>query len=94
MAVLTIAEAKVELRSDAADDARVQSLLEAAIQSASDYINRSIPWTDAAGAEVPVPATVNAAIRLELKALYDRPESIQCAAFKSLLNPYRTGMGI
>lgn len=90
MAVLTLEQAKEDLAVDGtADDARVQSLLTAAIQSASEYINRAIPWKDDLGADVEVPEAVNAAIRLELRALFADPTSVHSPAFRSLLNPYR-----
>lgn len=90
MPVLSLAEAKEDLGVEGSvDDARVQALLDAAIQAASDYINRPIPWTDDTGAEVEVPPAVNAAIRLELRALYDNPEDVHSKAFMALLNPSR-----
>lgn len=95
MPVLTFAQAKADLRVDGdADDDKVQELLDAAIQSASDRINRPIPWDDDDGAPVDVPAAVNAAIRLELRALYDDPESVHGRAFESLLAPYIVDRGI
>lgn len=90
MAVLTLAEAKEDLGVvGTEDDARIQALLDAAIESAAGYIKRTIPWNDDAGAPVDVPSAVNAAIRLELRALYDNPEDVQSAAFKALLQPHR-----
>lgn len=90
MAVLSLAEAKEDLGIVGNEDnARVQALLDAAIESAAGYIKRSIPWNDEEGNPVEVPAAVNAAIRLELRALYDSPEDIQSAAFKALLAPSR-----
>lgn len=71
------------------EDARVQALLDAAIKSASNFINRDIPWKDANGVDVEVPADVNAAIRLELRAMCYDPDAVHSAAFCSLLNPYR-----
>ncbi len=95
MPVLTLAQAKADLRVDGdADDDNVQGLLDAAIQSASDRINRPIPWSDDNGDPVDVPAAVNAAIRLELRALYDDPEAVHSRAFESLLAPYIVDRGI
>lgn len=95
MPVLTLEEAKRDLRVDSDDDdENVQALLDAAIASASDRINRPIPWLDAAGEVVPVPATVNAAIRLELRALYGDPDSVHSRAFEALLAPHIVDRGI
>ncbi|WP_343728518.1 head-tail connector protein [Duganella sp.] len=95
MPILTLEEAKADLRVDSDDaDETIQALLDAAIQSASDRINRPIPWQDEDGADVEVPASVNAAIRLELRALYDNPDSVHGRAFESLLAPYIVDRGI
>lgn len=95
MSVLTLAQAKADLRIDSDDDdANVQGLLDAAIQSAADRINRPIPWADEEGAEVDVPAPVNAAIRLELRALYGDPDGVHGRAFNCLLVPYIIDRGI
>lgn len=95
MPVLTLEEAKVDLRVDGDDeDANVQGLLDAAIQSASDRINRPIPWDDDAGEPVDVPPAVNAAIRLELRALYADPDAVHSRAFNALLAPYIVDRGI
>lgn len=88
MPALDLTAAKDDLRIWD-EDARVQALLDAAIKSAANFINRDIPWKDDAGADVAVPADVNAAIRLELRALCYDPAAVQSPAFKSLLNPYR-----
>jgi hypothetical protein len=93
--VLTLEEAKLDLRVDGDDaDAMVQSLLDAAIGSASGRINRPIPWLDEDGAEVDVPAAVNAAIRLELRALYADPDAVQSRAFVALLAPFEVDRAI
>lgn len=88
MAVLDLNAAKDDLRIFD-EDARVQSLLDAAISSAANFINRAIPWKDDAGVPVEVPEDVNAAIRLELRALCYEPKDVQSSAFKALLIPYR-----
>lgn len=90
MPLLTIQEVKDDLGLIGTDDdAKAQALLDAAILSASNYINRTIPWDDALGAPVDVPQDVNSAIRLEVRALFDESDSVHSAAFKALLNPYR-----
>jgi len=110
MALPTLDEAKLHLRVDFDDDDTLISLLLlAAIESASNFLARPIPWpklddegvpvVDGAGDPViePVPESVNAAIKLELGALYANrePEApVRSPAFKALLTPYRTGMGV
>ena len=95
MPLLTIAQAKVDLRIDGSDeDDNIQGLLDAAVASAADRINRPIPWLDDAGVEVEVPAPVNAAIRLELRALYSDPDAVHSRAFECLLAPYIVDRGI
>ncbi|WP_428718576.1 head-tail connector protein [Undibacterium curvum] len=95
MPLPTLDEARHDLRvSGNQDDAKIQRLLNAAIQSASEFINRPIPWKDDLGVVLPVPDTVYAAILLELRALYDSPEDICSPAFFNLLRPYRLGMGV
>jgi hypothetical protein len=90
MAVITLPEAKADLRIYGDDDdANLTILLNAAIASAANYICRPIPWTNDAGQLEDVPEDVNAAILLELRALHDDPEKVHSAAFKVLLNPYR-----
>jgi len=110
MALPTLDEAKLHLRVDVdEDDALIASLLLAAIESASNFLGRSIPWPklDDDGAPLldpngqlmlePVPESVNAAIKLELGALYANrePEApVRSPAFRALLTPYRIGMGV
>lgn len=94
MPVPTLEEARQDLRANSEDDAKIQRLLKASIESASNFINRPIPWKDEAGVDVDVPDTVYAAILLELRALYDAPEDIHSLAFCNLLQPYRVGMGV
>lgn len=106
----TLAEAKLHLRVDFDDDdTLISSLLLAAIESASNFLGRPIPWpqldedgvpvVNEAGEPViePVPESVSAAIKLELGALYANrePEApVRSPAFKALLTPYRIGMGV
>lgn len=95
MPLLTLEEAKQDLRVDGDDaDATVQALLDSAIGSASGRINRPIPWLDDDGIEVDVPPAVNAAIRLELRALYANPDLVHSRAFLLLLAPFEVDRAI
>lgn len=106
----TLEQAKLHLRVDFdADDTLITSLLAAAVESASNYLGRPIPWPrldsdgepvldgDGEPIEEPVPESVNAAIKLELGALYANREPgapVSSSAFRALLMPYRIGIGV
>lgn len=97
MALPTLADAHAHLRVSGDDD-RVLACLNAAISVAADYLGRPIPWTDADGLIVEVPAPVSAAILLITADLYDRrhtgkPVLQYPNADAALLHPYRQ-MGI
>jgi hypothetical protein len=97
MTVVTLDEAKAHLRVDGADDdADITLKLAAAEDDVSRYLGRPVPWTDADGVEVPVPAAVKAAILLVLGDLYaNREVSVIDATYaenptlKRLLSSYR-----
>lgn len=75
MAVVTLDEAKAHLRVDGTEeDADITLKLAAAEDAAAQFLNRPLPWADAAGTEVPVPASVKAAILLMLGDLYSNRE--------------------
>lgn len=110
MAIPTLEQAKLHLRVDFDDDdSLIAVLLQAAVESAANYLGRPIPWPrldsngdpELGGDGQPVidevPESVNAAIKLELGALYANREPnapVQSPAFKALLLPYRIGMGV
>lgn len=104
MAVLTLTEIKQHLRLDeeeAAEDALLESLGEAAEDYAAQYLGRPIPWTDDEGAPAPVPASVRAALLILIGDLYENREqhvigSIvqEIPTVQRLLHFYRVGMGI
>ncbi|WP_431856608.1 head-tail connector protein [Azospirillum sp.] len=95
--IVTLDEAKAHLRVDGADDdADITLKLEAAQDAAVQYLNRPVPWADAAGIEVPVPASVKAAVLLLLGDLYAIREASIVGTIHTvnptverLLSPYR-----
>lgn len=102
MAVLTLEEIKAHLRLDgSAEDALLLALSSAAEDYASQYLNRPIPWQDAAGATVPVPASVKAALLLIVGDLYENREAATVGVTRAdnptterLLHFYRAGLGV
>ena len=104
MAVLTLAEIKTHLRieqSDNSQNAELEKREAAAVDYASQYIGRSIPWMDDAGVEQDVPASIKQALFL-LVGDYDqqRENSVLGVSYEStqvaekLMHFYRVGMGI
>ncbi|WP_448208480.1 head-tail connector protein [Azospirillum sp. sgz302134] len=97
MAIVTLDEAKAHLRVDGPDDdADIGLKLAAAEDLAAQLLNRPLPWTDGAGAVVPVPAAVKAAILLILGDLYASREAMSAGltlaenpTLGRLLAPYR-----
>ncbi|MBP2303426.1 head-tail connector protein [Azospirillum picis] len=97
MPIVTLDEAKAHLRVDGADeDADITLKLAAAEDAAAQHLNRPVPWSDADGAEVPVPASVKVAILLILGDLYAVREGAIIGAthavnptVERLLAPYR-----
>ncbi|WP_207458649.1 head-tail connector protein [Azospirillum sp. SYSU D00513] len=99
MAAVTLDEAKAHLRVDGgAEDADLTLKLMAAEDAAAQYINRPIPWTNAEGQAVPVPASVKVAILLILGDLYANREGsvigngvvrVENSTVDMLLDPYR-----
>ncbi len=104
MSVLTLDEIKTHLRLELDDNSRDAELLAleaAAVDHASQFIGRPIPWTDSVGATVDVPASVKAAIKLLIADLEQNRENIVIGTTtantkltENLLHFYRVGMGI
>lgn len=101
--VLTLEQVKTNLRLDLDDpqeNADLQLKIDAAVDYASQFIGRSIPWNDKDGNEVPVPASVKSAILLIIGDLYENREGQTTAALsvnplvESMLHFYRTGLGV
>lgn len=102
MPVLSLDEIKRQLRLDGDDEDRHLELLGAAAEEyAANYLDRPIPWLDSEQQPVAVPSAVKMALLLVIGDLYENREgqfvgtiSSDNPAVKSLLTPYRVGMGI
>lgn len=90
----------LRIRHDVEDD-DLQEKLDAAIDYAAQFINRTIPWQDDEGNEVDVPSSVRLAILIIAAELYaNREESVVGVSYskipkaENMLNFYRVGLGI
>lgn len=103
-AVLTLDEIKRQLKMELDDDSRndeLESFEASAIDYASQYIGRPIPWTDDEGVPVDVPASVKSALKLFITDLDQIRENTVVGtivanrqAAENMLHFYRVGMGI
>lgn len=97
MSIVTLEEAKAHLRVDGdVEDADIAIKLDAAEAAVAQRLNRPVPWQDASGIDVPVPAPVKAAILLLLGDLYATREGAVTGTIRTenttvdrLLSPYR-----
>ncbi|MCY1303861.1 Phage gp6-like head-tail connector protein [compost metagenome] len=102
MPVPTIEDLKRHLRiRHSAEDEDLQVKLDAAIDQASQFINRPIPWEDEEGGEVEVPPSVKVAILIIAAELYaNREESVVGTIYskipkaENMLHFYRKGLGV
>lgn len=104
MAVLTLDEIKQHLKMELDDDSRNAELerFEAeALDHAAQYIGRPIPWMDAAGVAVEVPASIKAALKLIIGDLDQLRENTVAGTIVSsreyaerLMHFYRVGLGV
>jgi len=105
MTVLTQSEIAQHLRlgadEESAEADTLQRLADAAQDHASQYLGRPIPWQDADGNAVPVPASVKAAMLLIVGDLYENREAQVIGAtvaenptVERLLHFYREGLGL
>jgi hypothetical protein len=83
------------------DDADLKEKLGAAVDTASRFINRPIPWEDEEGELLPVPNSVRLAILIIAAELYaNREESVVGTIYtkipkaENMLHFYRVGLGI
>jgi hypothetical protein len=105
--LVTLATAKLHLRVTGTDeDALITIYLEAAEQGASDFLNRTI-YATTTGSDldgVVINAAITAAILLILGHLFANREAVMATpgiyaielpmGARSLLQPYRIGMGV
>ncbi len=105
MAVLDIKVAKrhLNLHEDCGVDDLLltQVYMPAAEDHVAQYLNRPVPWKDSAGSDVPVPASVLAAMLLVLADLHENREAqfvgvtaMANPTVRNLLNPFRVGLGV
>lgn len=102
MPMPTLADLKTHLRiRHGHEDADLQMKLDAAIDNASQFINRPIPWTDESGDPVDVPNSVRLGILIIAAELYaNREQSVVGTIYTSIpkaenmLHFYRVGLGI
>ena len=99
MSIVTLAEAKLHLRVDGADeDTLIQTYLDAAESAAAQYLNRALyasdVGTDATG--LVMTKDVKVAVLLQVGAFYaDREDLVEMpTGSRVLLNPYRIEMGV
>jgi hypothetical protein len=99
MSIVTLAEAKAQLRVDGADeDTLIQSYLDAAESAAAQYLNRALYETSAGTDTTGLVMTkdVKVAVLLQVGAFYaDREDMSEMpTGSRVLLNPYRIEMGV
>ena len=102
MSLPSLADLKLHLRiRHDAEDADLQSKLDAAIDHASQYLGRPIPWATADVSEAAVPASVRAAILIIAAELYaNREQSVvgiiytQIPVAERMMHFYRAGLGV
>ncbi len=102
MTVITLDQAKHQLRlCGNEEDQHLSLLIEAAVEHASQYIDRPIPWLDSDGQEAPVPSDLKLGILLILSDLYENREGqfvgvavTENQAVQNLLHFHRVGLGI
>ncbi|WP_312669718.1 head-tail connector protein [Stutzerimonas nitrititolerans] len=102
MPMPTLADLKTHLRiRHGHEDDDLQMKLDAAVDYASQFINRPIPWKDEEGGDVEVPGSVRLAILIIAAELYaNREESVVGTIYskipkaENMLHFYRVGLGV
>lgn len=92
---------RLDLDHDSETDPELQAFLDAAVDHASQFLGRPIPWADSESSEVPVPPSVRAAILLIVGDLYENREGAIVGVSRTdnptvdrLLHFYRVGLGV
>lgn len=102
--MITLNDVKLHLRLDLEPgselDPQLEAMLAAAIDHASQYLNRPVPWLDEEGEEV-FPSSVRAAVLLIVGDLHENREGIITGTIVArnptvdrLLHFYRIGLGV
>ena len=99
MSIVTLAEAKLHLRVDGADeDTLIQTYLDAAEAAAAQYLNRALYASDVGTDLTGLVMTkdIKVAVLLQVGAFYaDREDLVEMpTGSRVLLNPYRIEMGV
>ena len=99
MSIVTLAEAKLHLRVDGAEeDTLIQSYIDAAEAAAAQYLNRALYASDVGTDTTGLVMTkdVKVAVLLQVGAFYaDREDLVEMpTGSRVLLNPYRIEMGV
>lgn len=102
MPMPTLADLKTHLRiRRTQEDDDLQMKLDAAIDHASQFIGRPIPWADDDGAAVEVPHSVRLAILIIAAELYaNREEAVVGTIYtkipkaENMLHFFRVGLGV
>lgn len=86
---------------DSEIDPSLEDMLDSAVDYASQYLGRPIPWKDSEGADVEVPASVRQALLLLVGDFYENREETVIGAsvavtgyIERLLHFYRVGLGV
>lgn len=101
MSLPTLDDLKRHLRIRvSAEDQDLQEKLDAAIDHASQYLGRPIPWSSEEESEVPVPASVRGAILIIAAELYaNREQAVVGTTYtkipvaENMMHFYRVGLG-
>ncbi|MBV2207428.1 MAG: head-tail connector protein [Pseudomonas sp.] len=103
-AMITLEDVKSHLRldleADSELDPQLEAMLAAAMDHASQYLNRPVPWDDAEGKPV-FPDSVRAAVLLIVGDLHENREGVVAGVSLArnptvdrLLHFYRVGLGV
>ena len=92
---------RLDPEPDTESDPQLEAILAAAIDHAEQYLGRPIPWSTDEASDVPVPASVRAAVLLIAADLHENREAqfvgvsvAENPAVHRLLHFYRVGLGV